>query len=304
MSKVERRVRSLVSEDGEMRDALEVVLDHAADGEVQWVDVRDEITSGQWGRLIEKEILVDGEAGFAIADRDGIEDGLEDDGSDLTSGGDFETPETTSWTKWDKIAAVATLGAFVGYAVAPVRNTIAGSIDLVLGPLLNVVPFYAVIMVVALGTGLYSTLLRAGLMDMDKMSVYQDRMKDIQERRKQAKEQDDDEALDAIQEEQMDAMGDQLGMFKEQFRPMVWIMFLTIPAFLWMFWAIGYRGATSAYPEVAAQELVVPLAGTITWETGIIGPIQMWIVWYFLCSMAFTQIIQKSLNIQMSPSSS
>jgi uncharacterized membrane protein (DUF106 family) len=304
MSKVERRVRSLVREDGEMRNALEVVLDHADGGEVQWVDVRDEITSGQWGRLIEKEILVDGETGFAIADREGIEAGLSDDSDDLTGGGDFETPETTTWSKWDKIAAVATIGAFVGYAVNPVRNAIAGAIDIVLGPLLNVVPFYAVIMVVALATGLYSTLLRAGLMDMEKMSMYQDRMKDIQERRKEAKERDDDEALDAIQEEQMDAMGDQLGMFKEQFRPMVWIMFLTIPAFLWMFWVIGYRGSESAYPEIAAQELVVPLAGTVTWDTGIVGPIQMWIVWYFLCSMAFTQLVQKSLNIEMSPSSS
>jgi uncharacterized membrane protein (DUF106 family) len=304
MSKVERRVRSLVREDGEMRNALEVVLDHADGGEVQWVDVRDEITSGQWGRLIEKEILVDGETGFAIADREGIEAGLSDDSDDLTGGGDFETPETTTWSKWDKIAAVATIGAFVGYAVNPVRNAIAGAIDIVLGPLLNVVPFYAVIMAVALATGLYSTLLRAGLMDMEKMSMYQDRMKDIQERRKEAKERDDDEALDAIQEEQMDAMGDQLGMFKEQFRPMVWIMFLTIPAFLWMFWVIGYRGSESAYPEIAAQELVVPLAGTVTWDTGIVGPIQMWIVWYFLCSMAFTQLVQKSLNIEMSPSSS
>jgi len=64
MSKVERRVRSLVREDGEMRDAVEVILDSATDGEVQWIDVRDEITSGQWGRLIEKEILVDGDTGF------------------------------------------------------------------------------------------------------------------------------------------------------------------------------------------------------------------------------------------------
>ena len=302
MSKVERRVRSLVSEDGEMRDALEVVLDHATDGEVQWVDVRDEITSGQWGRLIEKEILVDGERGFALADQDEIKAGLgEDDGS---GGSDVETPETTSWTKWDKLAGVATLGAFVGYAVGPVRDTIAGAIDVVLGPLLNVVPFYVVIMVIALGTGMYSTLLRAGLMDMEKMSQYQERMQDIQERRKEAKERDDDAALDAIQEEQMDAMGDQLGMFKEQFRPMVWIMFLTIPAFLWMYWVIGYRGSTAEYPSVAAQELVVPFAGSVTWDTGIVGPIQMWILWYFLCSMAFTQLVQKSLNIEMSPSSS
>jgi uncharacterized membrane protein (DUF106 family) len=302
MSKVERRVRSLVSEDGEMRDALEVILDRATDGEVQWIDVRDEITSGQWGRLIEKEILVDGETGFALADPDGIEAGMSEKSE--SGGGNVETPETTSWSKWDKLAGVATIGAFVGYAVGPVRDTIAGALDIVLGPLLNVVPFYVVIMVIALGTGMYSTLLRAGLMDMEKMSQYQDRMKDIQDRRKDAKERDDDEALDAIQEEQMDAMGDQLGMFKEQFRPMVWIMFLTIPAFLWMFWVIGYRGSSAEYPAIATQELVVPLAGTVTWDTGIVGPIQMWILWYFLCSMAFTQLVQKSLNIQMSPSSS
>ena len=276
MSKVERRVRSLISEDAEMRDALETVLDHAADGEVRWVDVRDEITSGQWGRLIEKEVLVDG---------------------------DVETPETTSWTKWDKVAALATVGAFVGYAVNPVRNLIAGAIDVVMGPFLGIVPFYVVVMVIALATGLYSTLLRAGLMDMEKMSMYQERMKDIQERRKEAKERDDQEALDAIQDEQMEAMGDQLGMFKEQFRPMVWIMFLTIPAFLWMFWVIGYRGSNAQYPDVAAQEIVVPLAGSVTWDAGLVGPIQMWIVWYFLCSMAFTQIVQKSLDVKMSPTS-
>ncbi|WP_424013343.1 DUF106 domain-containing protein [Halorubrum xinjiangense] len=302
MSKVERRVRSLVRDDGEMRDAIQVVLDNASGGEVRWVDVRDEISSGQWGRLIEKEILIDGEEGFALADREGIEAGLEDD--DDSGGSDVETPETTTWSKWDKLAGVATLGAFVGYAVPPVRNAIAGAIDVVLGPLLNVVPFYVVIMVIALGTGLYSTLLRAGLMDMEKMGAYQDRMKDIQERRKEAEKRDDDEALDEIQEEQMEAMGDQLGMFKEQFRPMVWIMFLTIPAFLWMFWVIGYRGSEAAYPAVADQALVVPLAGTVTWDTGIVGPIQMWILWYFLCSMAFTQLVQKSLNIEMSPSSS
>ena len=283
-----------------MRDAIQVVLDNASGGEVRWVDVRDQITSGQWGRLIEKEVLVDGDEGFALADRDEIEAGMEDD----SGGSDVETPETTTWSKWDKLAGVATLGAFVGYAVSPVRNAIAGGIDVVLGPLLNVVPFYVVIMVIALGTGLYSTLLRAGLMDMEKMGAYQERMKDIQERRKAAEERDDDEALDEIQEEQMEAMGDQLGMFKEQFRPMVWIMFLTIPAFLWMFWVIGYRGSDAAYPAVADQALVVPLAGTVTWDTGIVGPIQMWILWYFLCSMAFTQLVQKSLNIEMSPSAS
>ncbi|WP_058366925.1 DUF106 domain-containing protein [Haloparvum sedimenti] len=305
MSKVERKVRALVAEDGEMREAIQAVLDRASDGEVKWVDVRDDITSGQWGRLIEKGVLVDGESGFALADRDAIAAGLEpeedDSGSAASTGPDTETPEGASWSKWDKLAGLVTVGFFVGYMMEPVRNIIAGAVDLVFGPLLNVVPFYVVVMVVALATGLYSTLLRAGLMDMERMSQYQDRMKEIQERRKEAKERDDQEALDQIQEEQMEAMGDQLGMFKEQFRPMVWIMFLTIPAFLWMYWAVGYRGSEAQYE---LGQLVVPIAGTVEWTAGIVGPIQMWIVWYFLCSMAFTQIVQKSLNIQMSPSSS
>lgn len=305
MSKVERKVRALVAEDGDMREAIRAVLDHASDGEVKWVDVRDEITSGQWGRLIEKGVLVDGESGFALADRDAIEAGLEpeedDSGAAASTGSDTETPDEASWSKWDKLAGLVTVGFFVGYMMEPVRNVIAGAVDLVFGPLLNVVPFYVVVMVVALATGLYSTLLRAGLMDMERMSQYQDRMKEIQERRKEAKERDDQEALDQIQEEQMEAMGDQLGMFKEQFRPMVWIMFLTIPAFLWMYWAVGYRGSEAQYE---LGQLIVPIAGSVEWTQGILGPIQMWIVWYFLCSMAFTQIVQKSLNIEMSPSSS
>ena len=297
MSRIERKVRSLVTADAEMKPAIETVLDNATDNEVQWVDVRDEISSGQWGRLIEKGVLVDGDSGFRIESPDAVREGLTEESDD-------EEIEGSSWTKWDKGAAALTVGLFAGYAWAPARNVVAGAIDLVLGPLTDVVPFYVVVMIIALATGLYSTLLRVALMDTEKMGKYKAQMDAIKEKREAAKERGDDEALEEIQQEQMEAMGDQLGMFKEQFRPMVWIMFLTIPAFLWMFWVIGYRGSESAYPSVATQEIVMPLAGTVTWDTGIVGPMQVWIVWYFLCSMAFTQLVQKSLDIKMSPTSS
>jgi uncharacterized membrane protein (DUF106 family) len=136
---------------------------------------------------------------------------------------------------------------------------------------------------------------------MEKMGAYQERMKDIQKRRKEAQEAGDDAALEAIQEEQMEAMGDQMGMFKEQFRPMVWIMFLTIPVFLWMYWAIGIGGNPV---HVDLQNLVLPLSGEVGWTDKILGPIQTWIIWYFLCSMAFTQVIRKGLNISTTPSTS
>ncbi len=306
MPRVEKRVRELVSADPEMREAIQAVLTRAEEGEVQWIDVRDEITSGQWGRLIQEDVLVDGESGFALADREAIEAGLEDaDDSSPTEAPDTDTEDDdgVEWSTYDKLAGAGTVGLFAGYWYQPVREVIGGAIDLVLGPLQAVLPFYAVIMILAVMTGLYSTLLRANLMDMDQMAAYQERMQEIQERRKEAKENDDEEALQEIQQEQMDAMGDQLGMFKAQFRPMVWIMFLTIPAFLWMYWKVGFRGSPGD-PDATFSTVVLPLLGEAAWTDPVVGLFQVWILWYFLCSLAFTQIIQKALNIQMSPSTS
>jgi uncharacterized membrane protein (DUF106 family) len=290
-----------------MREAVETVLTRADDGDVKWLDVKGELSSGQWGRLIEKGILVEGEEGFRLADADATRAGLDPvttpGGSDSEAGGDPETDDgESSWSTYDKGAAVVTLGLFVGYSWKPLRDAIGTTMDVPLGPLGELLPFYAVVMILALATGLYSTLLQANLMDMDKMSKYQERMQEIQERRKEAKESGDDEALDEIQEEQMDAMGDQLGMFKEQFRPMVWIMFFTIPVFLWMYWSIGV--GSNATAQVALDSLVLPLVGRVEWTESVLGPIQAWIVWYFVCSMGFTQIIRKSLNIDISPSAS
>jgi len=301
MARIEERVRDLVEGDGALRDAVETVLDRAEDGDVAWADVKGDIESGQWGRLIEQEILVEGESGFRLADPEATREALSAD-DDLTSSSvDLDDVEGTSWSKWDKLAGLSTLGFFVGYSYGPVRNIVGGAVDLLLGPVLQVLPFYAVVMLIAVATGLYSTVLRGLLMDMEKMGMYQERMSDIQERRKEAKERGDDEAMQAIQDEQMEAMGDQLGMFKEQFRPMAWIMFLTIPAFLWMYWTIGLRGAGSKHE---LQNVVLPLVGEAAWTQGVLGPVQVWIIWYFLCSMAFTQIIQKALDIEMTPSTS
>jgi uncharacterized membrane protein (DUF106 family) len=304
MPQIESKVRTLVDGDQEMRDAVETVLDRADDGDVRWLDVKGELSSGQWGRLIEKGILVEGEEGFTLADAEATQAGLgpatTDD--DSGSGDDVADDGGSSWSMYDKGAAVVTLALFVGYSWKPLRDVIGTTMDIPLSPLEEMLPFYAVVMILALATGLYSTLLQANLMDMDKMSKYQERMQEIQERRKEAKEAGDEEALDEIQEEQMDAMGDQLGMFKEQFRPMVWIMFLTIPVFLWMYWSIGVGSNASA--QTTLDALVLPLVGRVEWTETVLGPIQAWIVWYFVCSMGFTQIIRKSLNIDISPSTS
>lgn len=305
MARTAEKVESLFKEDPELIDALAVIVEQSEYGEreVGWSDVREELTSGQWGRLIQTGVLVDGDEEFVLEDPEGVRALLEDRGrveADIKPSVSSDTSdlddEESSWTMWDKTAAAASVGLFAGYTLDSVREAIGSTIHLLLGPLDAILPFFAVIMCLALFTGLYSTLLQANLMDMETLGKYQAQMKEIQERQKKAKERGDDEAVEQIRKEQMEAMGDQLGMFKLQFRPMVWIMLLTIPVFLWMYWMI--RDGHVAELE---RQLVVPIGGPVTLREQIIGPIQMWIVWYFFCSMAFTQIIRKALNIQMTP---
>ncbi|WP_181692379.1 DUF106 domain-containing protein [Natronomonas sp. LN261] len=297
MARTASKVQELITEDAEMEEAIEYLLDRADEGTVSWGDVSEELTSGQWGRLIETGLLVDSDGeGFDVADPDGVRAALEDDDLELP-----DAPDTdSSWSKWDKMAAVGSVSMFAGYTFSSVREPLADTLNIVLGPLLDLLPFFAVVMVLALFTGLYSTLLQSNLMNMEVMGAYQGRMKEIQERRKDAKERGDDEALERIQDEQMDAMADNLGMFKEQFRPMVWIMVLTIPVFLWMYAVVGFRGAP-LYPEIDLAPMVMPIVGEVGWNQGLVGPVQAWIVWYFVCSMCFTQVIRKSLNIQTTP---
>ncbi|WP_134671742.1 DUF106 domain-containing protein [Halorussus marinus] len=302
MARTADKVESLVAEDSAMADVLAVVYDRtdAGDEPIEWADVNDALTSGQWGRLIEKDVLTSDGDEFRLADPDAVEAALEDDPTTSVSTDDDTDvdidDDESSWTMWDKMAALGSVGLFLGYSQTPIRNAIGSTVNILVGPLESVLPFYVVVMVLALVTGLYSTLLQANLMNMDKMSAYQQRMKDIQEKRKAAKERGDDEAMERIREEQMDAMGDQLGMFKEQFRPMVWTMFLTIPVFLWIYWMVR-----DGHIPDAEWNIVVPLAGDVGWQDGVAGPMRMWIVWYFLCSMGFTQLIRKSLNIQTTP---
>jgi uncharacterized membrane protein (DUF106 family) len=295
MARIERRVRELV-DDPEMRAAVETVLERADDGTVRWVDVREDITSGQWGRLIEKGILVDGDEGFELDDVDATRAALVDDDESAGDGTDGEA-EGTSWSIYDKGAAGVTMLFFVAYSWRPLREVIGGVMDVVLGPLEQALPFYVVVMVLALATGIYSTLLQAILMNTEKIGEVQEKMQDLQERREAAKERDDQAALDRLEDEQMEMMGDQLGMFKEQFRPMVWIMFLTIPVFLWMYWKVGIGDPSAGQ----FGTFTIPFRGTISWKDRALGPIQTWIIWYFLCSMAFTQVVRKGLNIDISP---
>jgi uncharacterized membrane protein (DUF106 family) len=312
MAHAEQKVNDLLAEDSDMADALSTVLARADanGGTVEWADVEGDLTSGQWGRIIEKGVLRSASGdGFSVQSPEEVRTALNGNGVNTATTSESSTipsatedddddDEGSSWSTYDKLAGVAALGMMGGYYLESVRNTVGGLLDTVIGPLDAVLPFYAVVLILAMLAGLYSTLLQSNLMDTEKMGEQQSRMQDIQERQKEARERGDDEALERIKQEQMDAMGDQLGAFKEQFRPMVWITLLTIPVFLWLYWKVQTNNINAGEMNV-----IMPFIGRKAF-TDAIFVMPAWIIWYFLCSMGFTQVLRKGLNIQMTPSSS
>ena len=295
MARIAPKVERLADDGEALTDALAEVLAVAEEkGTVKWSDVSDDLTSGEWGRLIESGLLVDADGeGFVIDDPDGVRDALEE------ADAEPEEDEDSGWSTYDKLAGLATLGLFAGYSINSVRDAIGGTIDIALGPLADILPFYVLILVLAVFTGATSSILQDQLMDMSGMGDHQEKMEAIKERRKAAKERGDDEALDKIEQEQMELMSDQMGMFKKQFRPMVWIMLINIPVFLWIYWMVFGAGMSTVSPV-----MTLPIFGEVeSWQAGLIGPMQAWIVWYFLCSLSFTQVIRKALNVQTSPMS-
>ena len=294
MPRTEQKVDDLAAEGESMIDALKAVLDVADEkGTVTWGDVSDDITSGEWGRLIEKGLLVDaGGEGFVLDDPDGIRDAL---GEADPAADDDE--EDLSWSKYDKAAAVGVLALFAGYSLQSIRSEIAGAIDVLMGPINAALPFYMVVLILALVTGLFTTIMQDNLMADNVMGDYQEQNKRLKEKRQRAKEEDDDELMEEVREEQMELMAENTGMFKAQFRPMVWIMLLTIPVFLWLYWMVLDVGIA-----VSGQAMVLPIFGEVgTWRTNVLGPIQLWLLWYFLCSLGFNQILRKALNVNTTP---
>lgn len=291
------RAKRLIDEDPSFKDAIAVIRNRSDEvDELEWRDVKDDLTSGQWGRLIQEGVLEGGDDGFQLADREGIDD-LLDEGYEPLADDIPEIDADVNWTTYDKLAGALTVMFMIGYWFESVRDEIGGAIYMLVFPLEEALPFMAVILAISMVTGLYSTLLQANLMDTEVISAYQDQMKVVQERRKRAEDSGDEEAMERAREMQMEAMGGMIDMFKAQFRPMVWITLLTIPLFLWLFWFVE-----AGHLSEAEMEVVVPIIGDMRWDTNIIGPIRSWIVWYFLCSLGFTQLMRKAMNIRTSPS--
>ncbi len=308
---VRTKVENLLDEDPELAEVLESVARvENAEGEVRWADVRDDASSGQWGRLIEKGVLEEsGGEGFVLEDLEAVEDVLGIDAEAKSAVDDviaeYEDEQEdidTSWSIYDKV--VALFGVFLivfGYRDEDIQAVFGELIGTVVMPLHDSLglPLYLVVLVLAMLTGLYSSYLQLYLMDWDWIKIQQQKVKKIQSELKEAQMSGDESRKEELQDEQMEAMGEQMKMFKMQFRPSVWILVFTLPIFLWMFWTFSTRfGGTPHIDPMPVLEM--PFVGEREFSESVFswpGFLEGWLLWYILCSFGFGQILRKALGV-------
>lgn len=172
------------------------------------------------------------------------------------------------------------------------RIQVGEVVGLLLGPLPEILPFHIMLFVMAAITGLYASLIQKYTMDWELMRRVQDQMKNFQKDFREAQLADNQAKVKKMEAERSAMMDDQMKMTKQQFKPMAYISIISLPLFMWAYLYIGQHTDPAQIPT-----MVFPFWGKEELTASVLGPIQYWIYWYFICSLPISQIIRKSLNI-------
>ncbi len=175
------------------------------------------------------------------------------------------------------------------YSIPWLRESVGSAIDKVLGPLLTQygVPFFILIVILSTLTGLYSSLIQKYTIDYEKMQRTQAEMKEFQREFREVQLSGDEKRIKKMQARQSVMMQEQMEMSQAQFKPMAYILVVSVPIFFWLLYRL----------PLSPEHLVLPFIGTTALTAAAFGPFPAWILWYMICSLTISQVIRKSLNI-------
>lgn len=192
---------------------------------------------------------------------------------------------------------IVMIAALVVYSIPALRDGIGSAMDVLIGPIVGPEPYWLiVILVLSAITGGYSSLLQKYTIDYEKMQHVQKKMKEFQKLYREVQLSGDEKKLKKLNEKREKMMQDQLEMSQEQFKPMAYIMVITVPIFLWMLFVMNVsRGVLVG--DYYVGTITFPFWGI--WELADPTPLYLpaWILWYMMSSLTISQVIRKALNI-------
>ena len=194
---------------------------------------------------------------------------------------------------WEKYGLWVTFGFMFllmwVYTVEWLRVGVGQAIDAAFSPLVDGfnIPFYVLIIILSALTGLYTSIIQKYTIDYERMTDVQERMKEFQTEYREAQLSQDEKKIKKLETKKDRVMKEQLEMSQQQFKPMAYILVVSVPMFFWLLFRLGRINTTITFPYV----------GTIGLQDAAVWIIPAWILWYMICSISLSQVIRKSLNI-------
>ena len=194
---------------------------------------------------------------------------------------------------WEKyglyIALIFMMLMMFSYSIPGLRQGVGAQIDLIFAPLVNEfrIPFFILIVILSAITGLYSSIIQKYTIDYERMTEVQERMKEFQKEYREAQLSQDEKRIKKLDARKDRVMKEQLELSQQQFKPMAYILILTVPIFFWLLYRLSQVQTTITMPYSGLHNLTEPAVWVVP----------AWILWYMICSLTLSQVIRKALNI-------
>ena len=185
----------------------------------------------------------------------------------------------------------------VMFASLAYREEVGTALDVVLGPFADFVgEFLIIILILSVVTGIYTSVVQKYTMNwelMAKSKEYQKQIRDLQKEYMEAKKENNQHKMKKIEKKRTEVMRKQTQfsgeMFKQQMKPMAYIMIITIPIFMWIWMYV------ESHPDMV---VTFPLFGVTELSSAFVFSLPFWVLWYMMCSIPITQVVRKALGIR------
>jgi len=180
----------------------------------------------------------------------------------------------------------------LSFTVPNFRGMIGEFMNFFMSPIVSIVGesnFFLIVSAMAIITAIYSTLIQKYAVDQAPLIEFQGRMKAFQKEMREAQKSQNTYMLKKLEEQQAAIMQEQSSMVKKQFKPMFYIVFVSIPLWMWAYYYIGGHPTAS---------VIFPFWGERALSDTVFWMFTYWVYWYFISSLAFSQVLRKLLNVR------
>lgn len=180
-------------------------------------------------------------------------------------------------------------------AYAFLRTPVGQAMNVVLGGLVTAlhVPLFITILILSVITGSYSSLLLNRFVDQEQVKQSQAKMRDFQKVYREAQLAGDKGKLKKLENERAEVMELSMDVQSQTMRPMPYILIISLPLFGWLSYILYQPWLASYVPTT----INFPYFGTLAYTQGVILGFPVWLIWYLVCSLVFTQVIRKTLGM-------